>query len=161
MILVTGGAGFTGANLVRDRLSRSDAAGLDLDESIYARNLRTPPLPRAEAKHRFAPADPDLRTGTRCATSSQADRCSDKGQSVDVAGGHDCLYGGSVHEKQYGDSNGRRIWSDEIASRAHRRARCCIGRRGQMSRAFEFTPPRVGRDPAAWLRRGDPADRPR
>ncbi|WP_219847072.1 hypothetical protein [Burkholderia multivorans] len=121
MILVTGGAGFTGANLVRDRLSRSDAAGLDLDESIYARNLRTPPLPRAEAKHRFAPADPDLRTGTRCATSSQADRCSDKGQSVDVAGGHDCLYGGSVHEKQYGDSNGRRIWSDEIASRASSR----------------------------------------
>ncbi|MBU9572364.1 hypothetical protein [Burkholderia multivorans] len=57
MILVTGGAGFTGANLVRDRLSRSDAAGLDLDELTYACNLRGLLLRRTAPKDGFAFAD--------------------------------------------------------------------------------------------------------
>ena len=41
MILVTGGAGFIGANFVLDWLNASDEAVLNLDKLTYAGNLGT------------------------------------------------------------------------------------------------------------------------
>jgi len=57
MILVTGGAGFIGANFVLDWLSQSDEAVLNVDKLTYAGNLGTLKSLRDDAKHVFARAD--------------------------------------------------------------------------------------------------------
>ncbi|MCX5539960.1 dTDP-glucose 4,6-dehydratase [Paraburkholderia sp. CNPSo 3076] len=57
MILVTGGAGFIGANFVLDWLSQSDEAVLNVDKLTYAGNLGTLKSLRDDAKHVFARVD--------------------------------------------------------------------------------------------------------
>jgi dTDP-glucose 4,6-dehydratase len=57
MIVVTGGAGFIGANFVLDWLRDSDEAVLNLDKLTYAGNLRTLKSLQGNAKHVFARAD--------------------------------------------------------------------------------------------------------
>ncbi|QCP50778.1 dTDP-glucose 4,6-dehydratase [Trinickia violacea] len=57
MILVTGGAGFIGANFVLDWLRASDEAVLNIDKLTYAGNLRTLKSLQGNAKHIFARAD--------------------------------------------------------------------------------------------------------
>ncbi|HEY2022567.1 dTDP-glucose 4,6-dehydratase, partial [Paraburkholderia sp.] len=57
MILVTGGAGFIGANFVLDWLNASDEAVLNLDKLTYAGNLRTLKSLQDSPKHVFVRAD--------------------------------------------------------------------------------------------------------
>ncbi|QTD89021.1 dTDP-glucose 4,6-dehydratase [Burkholderia anthina] len=57
MILVTGGAGFIGANFVLDWLRRSDEAVLNVDKLTYAGNLRTLQSLDGSPKHVFARVD--------------------------------------------------------------------------------------------------------
>ncbi|CEJ96038.1 dTDP-glucose 4,6-dehydratase (EC 4.2.1.46) [Caballeronia glathei] len=57
MILVTGGAGFIGANFVLDWLQGSDEAVLNVDKLTYAGNLGTLKSLRGDARHVFARAD--------------------------------------------------------------------------------------------------------
>lgn len=57
MILVTGGAGFIGANFVLDWLSQSDEAVLNVDKLTYAGNLRTLQSLEGNPKHIFARVD--------------------------------------------------------------------------------------------------------
>ena len=69
MILVTGGAGFIGANFVLDWLASSDEAVLNLDALTYAGNLRQPELAagrraarvRSRRHHRPRAARPPVR----------------------------------------------------------------------------------------------------
>lgn len=57
MILVTGGAGFIGANFVLDWLRGSDEAVLNVDKLTYAGNLRTLGSLEGNPKHVFVRAD--------------------------------------------------------------------------------------------------------
>lgn len=57
MILVTGGAGFIGANYVLDWLRASDEAVLNVDKLTYAGNLRTLQSLDRNPKHVFARVD--------------------------------------------------------------------------------------------------------
>ncbi|PRF94341.1 GDP-mannose 4,6-dehydratase, partial [Burkholderia multivorans] len=57
MILVTGGAGFIGANFVLDWLRASDEAVLNVDKLTYAGNLRTLQSLEGDPKHVFARVD--------------------------------------------------------------------------------------------------------
>lgn len=57
MILVTGGAGFIGANFVLDWLAQSDEAILNVDKLTYAGNLGTLKPLQGNAKHVFARVD--------------------------------------------------------------------------------------------------------
>src|SRR6266702_5816884 len=57
MILVTGGAGFIGANFVLDWLHASSEAVLNVDKLTYAGNLGTLKSLRNDPNHVFAQAD--------------------------------------------------------------------------------------------------------
>lgn len=57
MILVTGGAGFIGANFVLDWLRQSDEPVLNVDKLTYAGNLGTLQSLKGDAKHVFAQVD--------------------------------------------------------------------------------------------------------
>ena len=57
MILVTGGAGFIGANFVLDWLNGSDEPVLNVDKLTYAGNLGTLKSLEGDARHVFARAD--------------------------------------------------------------------------------------------------------
>jgi dTDP-glucose 4,6-dehydratase len=57
MILVTGGAGFIGANFVLDWLNTSSEAVLNVDKLTYAGNLGTLKPVRSNPKHVFSRAD--------------------------------------------------------------------------------------------------------
>jgi dTDP-glucose 4,6-dehydratase len=57
MILVTGGAGFIGANFVLDWLRESNEAILNIDKLTYAGNLHTLESLRGNANHLFVRAD--------------------------------------------------------------------------------------------------------
>jgi dTDP-glucose 4,6-dehydratase len=57
MILVTGGAGFIGANFVLDWLNASDEAVLNVDKLTYAGNLGTLKSQQGNPKHVFVRAD--------------------------------------------------------------------------------------------------------
>ncbi len=57
MILVTGGAGFIGANFVLDWLSQSDEPVLNLDKLTYAGNLETLATLDDDARHVFVQGD--------------------------------------------------------------------------------------------------------
>ncbi|HRP26522.1 dTDP-glucose 4,6-dehydratase [Thauera sp.] len=57
MILVTGGAGFIGANFVLDWLAASDEPVLNLDALTYAGNLETLASLEGRAAHRFVHGD--------------------------------------------------------------------------------------------------------
>ncbi|MGA7814199.1 dTDP-glucose 4,6-dehydratase, partial [Caballeronia sp.] len=57
MILVTGGAGFIGANFVLDWLDGSDEAVLNVDKLTYAGNLGTLKSQQDNPRHVFARAD--------------------------------------------------------------------------------------------------------
>src|ERR1700755_3111157 len=57
MILVTGGAGFIGANFVLDWLNASDEAVLNVDKLTYAGNLGTLKSQQNNPKHIFVRAD--------------------------------------------------------------------------------------------------------
>ena len=57
MILVTGGAGFIGANFVLDWLNASDEPVVNLDKLTYAGNLRTLKAQQNDPRHIFVRAD--------------------------------------------------------------------------------------------------------
>ncbi|UXY15545.1 dTDP-glucose 4,6-dehydratase [Chitiniphilus purpureus] len=57
MILVTGGAGFIGANFVLDWLAQSDEAVVNLDKLTYAGNLETLASLNGDARHHFVRGD--------------------------------------------------------------------------------------------------------
>ncbi len=57
MILVTGGAGFIGANFVLDWLAASDEAVVNLDKLTYAGNLENLAPLNGDARHRFVRGD--------------------------------------------------------------------------------------------------------
>jgi dTDP-glucose 4,6-dehydratase len=57
MILVTGGAGFIGANFVLDWLARTDEAVVNLDKLTYAGNLETLASLKNNPKHIFVQGD--------------------------------------------------------------------------------------------------------
>jgi dTDP-glucose 4,6-dehydratase len=57
MILVTGGAGFIGANFVLDWLNASDESVLNVDKLTYAGNLRRSSRSKDNPKHVFVRAD--------------------------------------------------------------------------------------------------------
>ena len=57
MILVTGGAGFIGANFVLDWLAQSDEAVVNLDKLTYAGNPETLASLRDNLKHVFVQGD--------------------------------------------------------------------------------------------------------
>jgi dTDP-glucose 4,6-dehydratase len=57
MILVTGGAGFIGANFVLDWLARHSEAVLNLDKLTYAGNLETLKPLDGDARHVFVQGD--------------------------------------------------------------------------------------------------------
>ncbi len=57
MILVTGGAGFIGANFVLDWLARSDEPVLNLDKLTYAGNLENLASLKGDARHLFVQGD--------------------------------------------------------------------------------------------------------
>jgi dTDP-glucose 4,6-dehydratase len=57
MILVTGGAGFIGANFVLDWLARSDEAVVNLDKLTYAGNLETLASLKNDPRHIFVQGD--------------------------------------------------------------------------------------------------------
>jgi dTDP-glucose 4,6-dehydratase len=56
-LLVTGGAGFIGANFVLDWLAKSDEAVVNLDKLTYAGNLETLASLRGDARHTFVHGD--------------------------------------------------------------------------------------------------------
>ncbi|MDP9966500.1 dTDP-glucose 4,6-dehydratase [Variovorax paradoxus] len=57
MILVTGGAGFIGANFVLDWLAQSDEPVVNLDKLTYAGNLETLASLKGDPRHIFAQGD--------------------------------------------------------------------------------------------------------
>jgi dTDP-glucose 4,6-dehydratase len=57
MILVTGGAGFIGANFVLDWLAQSDEPVVNLDKLTYAGNLETLKSLQGDARHIFVQGD--------------------------------------------------------------------------------------------------------
>ena len=57
MILVTGGAGFIGANFVLDWLEQSDEAVINLDVLTYAGNLENLKTLEGDKRHIFVPGD--------------------------------------------------------------------------------------------------------
>ena len=57
MILVTGGAGFIGANFVLDWLARSDEPVINLDKLTYAGNLENLAPLKGDARHIFVQGD--------------------------------------------------------------------------------------------------------
>ena len=57
MILVTGGAGFIGANFVLDWLALHDEPVINLDKLTYAGNLETLASLQGDARHRFVQGD--------------------------------------------------------------------------------------------------------
>jgi dTDP-glucose 4,6-dehydratase len=57
MILVTGGAGFIGANFVLDWLAQGDEAVVNLDKLTYAGNLETLASLRGDPRHIFVQGD--------------------------------------------------------------------------------------------------------
>lgn len=57
MILVTGGAGFIGANFILDWLARSDEPVLNLDKLTYAGNLENLATLQGDARHVFVRGD--------------------------------------------------------------------------------------------------------
>lgn len=57
MILVTGGAGFIGANFVLDWLAQADEPVLNLDKLTYAGNLQNLASLQGDARHVFAQGD--------------------------------------------------------------------------------------------------------
>src|SRR6202051_5168974 len=57
MILVTGGAGFIGANFVLDWLDRSDEPGINLDKLTYAENLGNLASLKRDSRHLFVHGD--------------------------------------------------------------------------------------------------------
>jgi dTDP-glucose 4,6-dehydratase len=57
MVLVTGGAGFIGANFVLDWLSQSDEAIVNVDKLTYAGNLHTLSTLQGNPKHIFSQTD--------------------------------------------------------------------------------------------------------
>jgi dTDP-glucose 4,6-dehydratase len=57
MILVTGGAGFIGANFVLDWLAQSDEPVINLDKLTYAGNLETLASLQGDARHVFVQGD--------------------------------------------------------------------------------------------------------
>ena len=57
MLLVTGGAGFIGANFVLDWLARSDEPLVNLDQLTYAGNLRNLAALEGDARHRWVRGD--------------------------------------------------------------------------------------------------------
>ena len=57
MILVTGGAGFIGANFVLDWLAKSDEAVINLDKLSYAGNLENLASLQGDARHIFVHGD--------------------------------------------------------------------------------------------------------
>ena len=57
MILVTGGAGFIGANFVLDWLAQSDEPVVNLDKLTYAGNLETLKSLQGDARHVFVQGD--------------------------------------------------------------------------------------------------------
>jgi dTDP-glucose 4,6-dehydratase len=57
MILVTGGAGFIGANFVLDWLTQSDEAIINLDKLTYAGNLENLASLQADTRHTFIRGD--------------------------------------------------------------------------------------------------------
>lgn len=66
MILVTGGAGFIGANFVLDWLAKSDEPVLNLDKLTYAGNLQNLASLQSDPRHIFVQGDigdADLLTG--------------------------------------------------------------------------------------------------
>jgi dTDP-glucose 4,6-dehydratase len=56
-ILITGGAGFIGANFVLDWLAQSDEAIINLDKLTYAGNLETLASLAGDARHTLVPGD--------------------------------------------------------------------------------------------------------
>ena len=57
MILITGGAGFIGANFVLDWLAQSDEPVINLDKLTYAGNLETLAALQGDARHTFVQGD--------------------------------------------------------------------------------------------------------
>ena len=57
MILVTGGAGFIGANFILDWLAASDEAIVNLDKLTYAGNLENLRPLQGDARHVFVQGD--------------------------------------------------------------------------------------------------------
>ena len=57
MILVTGGAGFIGANFVLDWLAGSDEPVINLDKLTYAGNLNNLASLQGDARHIFVQGD--------------------------------------------------------------------------------------------------------
>ena len=57
MLLVTGGAGFIGANFVLSTLERTGEAVVNLDKLTYAGNLRNLDSLRGDARHSFVQGD--------------------------------------------------------------------------------------------------------
>ncbi|MDO9482152.1 MAG: GDP-mannose 4,6-dehydratase, partial [Hydrogenophaga sp.] len=57
MILVTGGAGFIGANFVLDWLAQHDEPVINLDKLTYAGNLETLASLQGDARHVFVQGD--------------------------------------------------------------------------------------------------------
>ena len=56
-LLITGGAGFIGANFVLDWLAQSDEPVVNLDKLTYAGNLETLTSVQNDARHTFVPGD--------------------------------------------------------------------------------------------------------
>ena len=56
-ILITGGAGFIGANFVLDWLAQSDEAVINLDKLTYAGNLETLAGLTGDARHTLVQGD--------------------------------------------------------------------------------------------------------
>ncbi|MBX9914771.1 MAG: GDP-mannose 4,6-dehydratase, partial [Pseudomonadaceae bacterium] len=56
-ILVTGGAGFIGANFVLDWLAQSDELVINLDKLTYAGNLENLSSLAGDARHLFVQGD--------------------------------------------------------------------------------------------------------
>ena len=56
-ILVTGGAGFIGANFVLDWLAHGDETVINLDKLTYAGNLRNLDSLGGDARHQFVHGD--------------------------------------------------------------------------------------------------------
>ena len=56
-ILITGGAGFIGANFVVDWLAASDEQVINLDKLTYAGNLETLASLQGDARHTFVQGD--------------------------------------------------------------------------------------------------------
>ena len=77
MILVTGGAGFIGANFVLDWLARDGEPVVNLDKLTYAGNLGNLAALDGDARHVFVRGDiGDARWSTRCSRSTGRARSS-------------------------------------------------------------------------------------